>query len=65
METRIYVVRHSLGESEVKKLVRAGTPAQAIRHAVKASVEARVAEQDDIVALVSAGAKVEEATGGD
>lgn len=61
MQTRIYKVKHSLNGASAESLVRAGTPAQAIRHVVKNSVTAEVAGQDDIVKMVSAGSKVEEA----
>lgn len=55
--TRIYVV---FIDHEKKLLVRAASPAQAIRHAAR-TYAARVADQDDLVQLLAAGAKVETA----
>ncbi len=55
--TRIYLVTAPDGAST---LVRAVTPAQAIRHAAR-GFTARVADQDDLVRLLGDGAKVEAA----
>ncbi len=43
------------------RLVRAATPAQAIRHAVRSDYTATVAAQDDLVALLTAVITVETA----
>ena len=43
------------------RLVRAATPAQAIRHAVRSDYTATVAAQDDLVALLTAGVTVKTA----
>jgi len=43
------------------RLVRAATPAQAIRHAVQSDYRASVAGQDYLVALLTAGIAVETA----
>lgn len=52
---RIYLVKG--GESDA--LVRAATPAQAIRHVVGTKFSAEVAKQDDIVRLVAAHQEVQ------
>ena len=57
--TRIYVVRDTANES--KRLVRASTQAQAIRHVVKDRFEVTVADQETLVFMMSGGAKVEDA----
>lgn len=57
MTTRIYAV----GNSEGTRLVRAATQAQALRHVAKSSYDVRVASQNDLVATIGTGAKVEEA----
>ncbi len=62
--TRIYVVTETdenEGTVPGKKLVRAGNPAQAIRHVTKGRFTAEVADQDTLVACISAGTKVEDA----
>lgn len=58
--TRIYVVTDTDGEgrTEDKRLVRAVSAAQAIRHCAD-HYKAEVASQDDIVELVSADVQVE------
>ena len=56
---RIYVVGHI--ETGTKRLVRATTAAQAARHAMKMSHVVTVASQEELVALVRAGADVEDA----
>jgi hypothetical protein len=62
--TRIYrVTESSLTEdAAVLHLVRAQSAAQAIRHVVSPRFSAEVASQDDLVTLLSKGAKVREAT---
>ena len=57
--TRIYVVRDTANES--KRLVRASTQAQAIRHVVKDRFEVTVADQETLVFMMSNGAMVEDA----
>ena len=58
MKTRIYLVT----DGTEKRLVRAQSQAQAVRHCVKHySAETPTAEQ--LVSLVSAGTKVEDAQG--
>lgn len=57
--TRIYLVRdNAYGD---QRLIRAGTPAQAVRHAARSQFKVEVASQDDLVAAISAGVVVEEA----
>lgn len=58
MDTRIYRVKV---KDKKDQLVRAGTPAAAIRHVAKGIISADVASQDDIVELASDGVKVESA----
>lgn len=58
MTTRIYIVTNGTADP---RLVRAANQAQALRHIVK-PYKAEVASQDDLVALVTAGAKVEDAS---
>lgn len=62
---RIYLVapKPGTGSESIDRacLVRANTQAQAIGHAVRNRYTASVATQDQIVDLVSLGAKVEEA----
>lgn len=55
--TRIY--RVDLGENS--QLVRAGTPAQALRHVARNVMRVQVASQADLVELIADGVKVEEA----
>ena len=59
---RIYVVTCG---TDNKTLVRATSQAQAIGHVVRSLYTAEVASQDDIVALLAAGKKVEEAGTGE
>jgi hypothetical protein len=60
---RIYVVSQSTGTEVKRRLVRAATQAQAIRHVASATLAAASATQDDLVELVSKGVAVEEASG--
>lgn len=53
---RIYMVTHN----EVVRLVNANNVSQAIRHAAKDVIVARVAKQMDIVAALQAGAVLED-----
>lgn len=63
--TRIYVVSEHADPADavgvVKRMVRASTPAQAIRHVVAPRFTAEVATTDDAVTLASNGVKVEDA----
>lgn len=64
MSTRIYLVTDR--ETQAKRLIRAGSQAQAIRHAVQRRFEATVAGQDDLVQALAAGSPIESAvTAGD
>lgn len=53
---RIYLVTTHKGD---RRLVRASHRSQAINHVARSMMEASVARQDELVELVSAGAKVE------
>lgn len=57
-ETRIYIVQ----DAEVRRLVRAGTRAQALRHVAEKTFHVAVASQEEIVWQLTAGNKVEDAT---
>lgn len=56
--TRIYFVTADDGE---QRLVRAATPAAAIRHAARGRYRANVAAQETLVELLTTGVKVETA----
>ena len=60
MSTRIYLVTDQ--ESKAKRLIRAGSQAQAIRHAAQSRFAIEVASQNDLVQLLAAGQAVESAT---
>ena len=60
---RIYVVSDSAANK--KYLVRAQSPASAIRAIVTPQFSAELADQDALIDLVSAGIKVVEAKDGD
>lgn len=62
--TRIYVVTamDNDGNTADEFLVKAASQAQAIRHVVGEMFHAQVAEQDELVRLVTAGKTVREAT---
>ena len=60
MATRIYIATH--GES--KRLIRANTPSAARNHIARDSITVKVASQDDLVKMVSAGRVVEETQAG-
>lgn len=64
MSSRIYFVVDT-AEGGAELLVRATSQAQAIRHAARNRYRAAVAGQEEIVRLLGAGAKVEDATGGE
>jgi len=57
--TRIYLVEHQIGDVRERRLVKAPNQAQAVAHVVRSRVKVDVASQEDLVALVSAGTKVE------
>ena len=61
--TRIYAVTDT--ENEDVALVRASTQAQAIRHVVKHRFDVAVADQEQLVDLLSRGYLVKDATGED
>lgn len=60
MSTRIYLVTDR--ETQAKRLIRAGSQAQAIRHAAASQFGAAVAGQDDLVQMLDAGIRVEDAS---
>lgn len=52
MATRIYLVKQIINRDEVKRrLVRASTPASAIRHCADNQFSANVATQDELISL--------------
>lgn len=53
---RIYLVKD---DNFGRYLVRANTPQQAVAHIAKRQYEVKVASQDELVALVGDGVKVE------
>jgi hypothetical protein len=55
---RIYIVTSNGG---AHRLIRATTPAQAIRYAVASDYNAEVASQEALVGLLGSGIKVEDA----
>jgi len=61
MSKRIYVVLGEHGDKITERLVSAATAAQAIRHVVSNTYDAKVPSQAKLVELVSSGVKVEEA----
>jgi len=60
MSTRIYLVTDQ--QTQAKRLIRAASQAQAIRHAVASRFGAEVASQNDLVTLLAAGQAVESTT---
>ena len=58
--SRIYAVHKKEDGAEVS-LVKADTKAGALRHVAEKTLTADVASQDELVKLVSAGVKVEDA----
>jgi hypothetical protein len=60
MSNRIYLVTDH--DTQAKRLIRAVSQAQAIRHAVQGRFEATVASQDDLLLLLGGGQAVESAT---
>lgn len=61
METRIYLVTSIGSPTEEPRLVRASNQAQALRHIARKRYSVGVADQNDLIAAVTAGIKVEEA----
>lgn len=63
METRIYAVEvgEQSAQDKMVRLVRAGNPAQAVRHVSKGMIGAKLATQDQLVELAGKGVKVEDA----
>lgn len=59
-QSRIYKVT---APGQNPRLIRAGTRAQATRHAVADTVVAEVASQDDLVSMLQDGATIESASG--
>ncbi|MEN9923950.1 MAG: hypothetical protein RL268_76 [Pseudomonadota bacterium] len=57
MSQRIYLVTDR--DTQAKRLIRAGTQAQAIRHAAASRFAIEVAGQDDLVELLGSGQVVE------
>jgi len=67
--TRVYTVAEVTVATEgglavvtAIRLVKAATPAQALKHVVTPRFQVSVAKMDDIIALIEDGAKVEIAT---
>lgn len=58
MSKRIYLTTDKTG---AKRLTKATTPSQAVAHHARSTIEVRVASQEDLVELIAAGTKVEEA----
>lgn len=58
MSTRIYVVS-SKSNTAADRLVKAATPAQALRHVASGLFEVEVASQDALVKLAGSGIQVE------
>lgn len=61
MSKRIYIVEAKGSQGPQSRLVDASTQAQAIRHVVGATFEARVASAREVAEMVQAGLKVEAA----
>ena len=56
-QTRIYKVQTPTGA----RLVRAPNRSQSVNHVARDTIRAEVASQDDLIALLADGVKVEEA----
>lgn len=56
---RIYVVQKA--GTEQRRLIRASNVAQARNHVARDTLQVAVASQDELVSLVSGGARVEDA----
>lgn len=61
MSTRIYVVssKSNIASDKGHRLVKASTPAQALRHVASGLFDVEVASQDALVKLAGNGTKVE------
>ena len=58
MSKRIYLTTDQTG---THRLTKATTPSQAVAHHARSTIKVRVASQEDLVTLIAAGTKVEEA----
>ncbi len=58
MSKRIYLTTDQTGAT---RLTKATTPSQALAHHARSTIQVRVASQEDLVELIAAGTKVEEA----
>lgn len=54
---RIYIVK----DNDARRLIRAANVAQARNHVARDTLQVAVASQDELVSLVSGGARVEDA----
>ena len=59
MSTRIYIITNR--DNDQQHLVRAATPAQALRHVARSKFGVAVAAQEALVELLTSGTKVEDA----
>lgn len=59
-KTNIYLVNGELGVTVEPRLIRAATRQQALNFVAKSLLKATLASQEDLVSLVSEGAKVED-----
>jgi hypothetical protein len=58
--TRVYIVKAKTDPSAKPRLVRAAHPANALRHVADGAYSVEVAGQDDLITLLTQGAKVED-----
>lgn len=65
MAGRIYVVKPRKADPATRRLVRAPNSSQAFRHVAEDTIEVALASQADLVELVGAGVKVEDAGAAD
>lgn len=61
MTTRVYFIADKA--TKKPRLVRAGHPSTALRHVAADAFDVRVATQDDLLAAIEAGVKVEKIAG--
>jgi len=61
MDPRIYTVRDEDAPDALPRLVRATHPTHARRHVLRRPLVVEIASQEDLVAAISAGVKVEDA----
>lgn len=59
-KTNIYLVNGEIGTTVEPRLIRAATRQQALNFVAKSILSAKFATQEDIVALVTEGVKVED-----